>query len=134
MLNETQEERWSTIKEKFWKRHEAEGGHASQYWPLVEIVLQRAEAVADAEGLDADGFEEKLLEAEEIVWDITKALRAYWKDPPDTKFWYALGDSWYGYELGDPVPGEKPEDLPHGSAINTRDLDMATARYLLSPA
>jgi len=124
MLEETQDKQRQTIEEEFWRRHQDRLEWRSQYKPLTNIVLQKAQTLADKEGLDASGFEEKLHEAESIVEDITEALRAFWEDPPDDKFWYRFDNS----QLIN-----RPEEWTAASPINPTALDAATSRYLERP-
>ena len=124
MLEETQDKQRRAIEEGFLSRHKDRLKWSSQYKPLTNIVLQKARTVADEEGLDALGFSEKLDEAESIVEDITLALRAYWEDPPDEKFWYRFD----GSQLID-----RPKEWTAASPINPTALDAATARYLERP-
>lgn len=123
-LDEKPEEQRRNVEKEFWDRHQNRCGFASQYKPLLEAVVQRVRAVAEKDNLDGWSYEEKLHEAEEVVEDVTDALKAYWKDAPNEKFWYGFHDS----QLI-----ERPEEWTDASPIDPDQLDAATARYLERP-
>jgi hypothetical protein len=123
-MDEPPEDQRRSVEREFWDRHQNRCGFASQYKPLLQAAVERVRGVAERDNLDAWGYEEKLREAEEVIEDVTDALRAFWKEPPDDKFWYGFYDS----QLF-----ERPEAWTDASPIDPGRLDAATARYLDRP-
>lgn len=124
LLDETPEQQRHAIEKEFWRRNDFRLGFASQYKPLLESLLRNVRARADDKGLNAWEFEQDLQEAEEIVEGIADALRAFWDDAPDDKFWY-------GFHDGQLI--ERPSEWTDASPIDPARLDAATARYLERP-
>jgi hypothetical protein len=124
MLDETPEDQRRSVEKEFWDEHQKRCGLGSQYKPLLKPLVQTVRAVAEKENLDRWDYEQKLCEADEVLEDVTDALRAFWKAPPDNKFWYGFHDS----QLI-----ENPEEWTGASPIDSSRLYMATARYLERP-
>src|ERR687892_1560875 len=118
------EEERRNVEREFWARHQGKCGIASQYKPLLNALLHRVRIMADEQHLDAWTYETKLREAEEVLEDVTFALKANWNDAPDGKFWF-------GFDACQLV--ERPECWNGASPISPHLLDAATARYLERP-
>jgi hypothetical protein len=124
IFEEGPEENRRSVEREFWSRHQHKCEQPSQYKPLLDAVVRRVRALAEEQDLDSVDYETKLREAEVVLEDVTNALRANWKDPPDGQFWYGFHDS----QLI-----ERPKAWRDASPISPRRLDEATARYLERP-
>lgn len=123
-FEESPEEEWRNVEREFWARHQRKCGSASQYKPLLNALVQRIRMMAVEQHLDVWTYETKLREAEDVLEDVTFALKANWNDAPDGKFWY-------GFDLSQLA--KRPECWNDASPINPSLLDAATAHYLERP-
>ena len=123
-LDKAPEEQQRSVEKEFWRRNEFRLGSFSQYKPILESLLRNVRELVNNEGLDVSEFKRNLQEAEEIVNDITQALRAFWNDAPDDQYWYGFHER----QLA-----ERPTEWTDASPIDPTVLDAATARYLDRP-
>jgi hypothetical protein len=124
VFEESPEESRQSVEREFWARHQAKCATGSQYKSLLDALVRRVRVLAEEQHLDTWSYETKLREAEEVLEDVTFALKANWNDAPDGKFWY-------GFDLSQLA--ERPGCWNDASPISPSLLDAATARYLERP-
>lgn len=118
------ENTYQSVDEEFWDRNDYRCNAGSDFYPLYKELVSKVRTFAESNNLNANAYRLKLNESEGILDNIANALKAWWSNAPDDRFWYGFHET----QLT-----SKPEEWTGVSPIDPGLLDCATARYLERP-